>query len=96
MEKWFKIRCPNRRRSNEEAACGLTLKIVNQIEVNKSEVIICSACGAQCFISYNAMGGCSIKINQEKVFLDTIEYPLVGQGIYKKRRPDGSNTVKDA
>ena len=88
---YLSIRCPNERYKGKNAKpgnkeiCGRRLKLVDRIESKKTEILICSNCGAQCKVSYNDMGGCQVNILAERTEFEEIDYPLVGMGIYRKR-----------
>ena len=84
MQTGFIIRCPNRRRGNSGAVCLNTLKIVDGIQANTSEIVYCSACRAQAHLEFNKYGALTINIPQNKITVHVETYPSVSEGVFTK------------
>lgn len=88
---WYKITCNNKRRGYGKAVCGNTLLIIDGKQANVKMMLRCSACRAQVILSFNKSGACDAYIPSKKYYVETISYPVISQGEYKKRKLNDSN-----
>jgi len=86
MNEWLRIRCPNERRNGSNLRCGNTLKFVDKPIKDCNEVILCSVCHAQVFITYNTVGGCTVAVADNKKFIPSKDYPAIAIGPSRRGR----------